>query len=405
MHRVLKPTGSIYLHCDHTANAYIRMAMDAIFGAKNFRNEVVWERTEGHSTSGKYGNVADILLFYSKSKDNIWNHIYQEPSEKQLARLRHIDALGRAYKLENLTAARPDSDSGKFRWRGTLPGPSRGWGYKIEQLEAWWHEGRIETKKDGTPRTDGLRVYAEQSKGKSLQNIWHDIPRIPNTSSERTGSPDQKPLALYERMILASSNEDDLVLDPFAGCATTLMAARNHNRRWVGLDRRPDARHHVVCRVLGITYQEAEKHRQNPLYGDWITARLAELETHYRTTAPVRTDEGETAAPALAPVYVAKDKPTLTHREMKDFLVETFGLRCWGCDFTAPDPRYLQLDHADPKRNGGSNELDNRVLLCQPCNQAKSDQITLIQLRRGNAREGHLTKTARDPPRPGRPPH
>ena len=184
------------------------------------------------------------------------------------------------------------------------------------------------------------------------------------------------------------------MLDPFAGYATTLIAARDHGRRWVGIDRRPDARHHVVCRMLGLKAQEVEKARENTLYGDWITARLAELETHYRTEPPVRTDEGDAAAPFLAPVYTAIQKSALAHWQMKDFLVETFGLQCWGCNFQAPDERYLQLDHADPKRNDGSNDLDNRVLLCQPCNLTKSDRITLIQLRRENARNSHLTKPA-----------
>ena len=146
--------------------------------------------------------------------------------------------------------------------------------------------------------------------------------------------------------------------------------------------------------MLGLNAQEAEKARQNTLYGDWITARLAELETHYRTEAPTRTDEGDAAAPSLAPIYTASQKSALTHRQMKNYLMETFGLQCWGCNFQAPDERYLQLDHADPKRNGGSNDLDNRVLLCQPCNLAKSDQITLIQLRRNNTQNGYLTKPA-----------
>ena len=392
MHRVLKPTGSLYLHCDHTANAYIRMALDAIFGAKNFRNEVVWQRTEGHTTTGKFGNVTDILLFYGKSPSTTWNRLYNNPSEKQTARLKHIDPFGRTYKLENLTAARPDSNSGKFRWRGTLPGSSRGWGYKVEQLETWWDDGRIETKKDGTPRTDGLRVYAEQSKGKTLQNIWTDIPRIPNTSSERTGSPDQKPLALYERIILASSHPGDLVLDPFAGCATTIMAAQNNGRRWIGIDRRPDARLHVVSRMLGLKAAEAEKQVQSLMYGDWITARLSELDTHYRTTAPVRTDTGETAAPFLKPVYTQNEKSILSHKEMKDYLTDTFGLQCWGCNFVAPDDRYLQLDHVDPKAAGGSNHLDNRALLCGPCNMTKGDRITINELRRQNTKEDRLTK-------------
>ena len=131
---------------------------------------------------------------------------------------------------------------------------------------------------------------------------------------------------------------------------------------------------------------------QSPTYGTWIQERLAEFEAHYSTDPPIRTDEGDTAAPFLAAVYTDRERSILTHREMKEFLVERFGLRCWGCDFTAPDERYLQLDHADPKKDGGSNELDNRTLLCQPCNLAKSNRITLGQLRRENIRTGYLTK-------------
>ena len=133
----------------------------------------------------------------------------------------------------------------------------------------------------------------------------------------------------------------------------------------------------VVCRMLGIKAQEAEKARESTLYGDWITAHLAELETHYRTEAPIRTDEGDAAAPFLAPVYTTSEKSALTHRQMKDYLVKTFGLQCWGCDFQAPDERYLQVDHIDPKADGGSNHLDNRALLCSQCNLAKSNKLTL----------------------------
>ena len=142
-----------------------------------------------------------------------------------MGRFRHVDASGRRYKLENLTAPRPNSDSGKFEWRGAKPGRTRGWGYKVEQLEAWWAAGRIQTKKDGMPRMDGLKVYLDETAGKPIQNIWTDIPRIPNTSSEHMGYATQKPLALLERIIQASSNEGDVVFDPFCGCATTLELA------------------------------------------------------------------------------------------------------------------------------------------------------------------------------------
>ena len=163
-----------------------------------------------------------------------------------------MDGDGRRYKLENLTAPRPNSTSGKFNWRGTLPGPTRGWGYNLEQLEAWWHEGRIRTKSDGTPRMDGLKVYLDETLGKPLQNIWTDISRIPNTSSERMGYATQKPLALLERVITASSNSGDLVFDPFCGCATTIEAAHRLGRRWIGID----IAIHAIKRVAKVRLQE-----------------------------------------------------------------------------------------------------------------------------------------------------
>ena len=243
LHRVLKDTGSIYLHCDPTASHYLKLLMDSVFGAQNYKNEITWQRTESHNTAGRYGNVADIILFYSKSADIVWNggfHNYSNTdgnfSEQQMKRYRHDDGDGRLYRLENLTAPRPDSESGKFEWRGTMPGPSRGWGYRLEQLEEWWAEGKIRVKRDGAPRTDGLKVYLDESPGKALQNIWVDIPRIANNSSERLNYPTQKPEALLERIVRASSKEGDVVLDPFCGCGTAIAAAERLNRRWIGID-------------------------------------------------------------------------------------------------------------------------------------------------------------------------
>ena len=242
MQRLLRPTGSIYLHCDPTASHGLKLVMDAIFGHQNFRNEITWQRTESHNTADRYGNIADIILYYSGGTNPTWNggfHVYGDGarfSPEQLQRYRHKDPDGRRYRLENLTAPRPNSNSGKFEWRGTLPGPTRGWGYRLEQLEAWWTEGRIRTKRDGTPRLDGLKAYLDESPGKRLQNVWTDVPRIPNTSAERLGYPTQKPLALLERIILASSNPGDVVLDPFCGCGTAIEAAHKLKRQWVGID-------------------------------------------------------------------------------------------------------------------------------------------------------------------------
>ena len=243
LHRVLKPTGSLYLHCDPTASHYLKLLLDAMFGARNFRNEITWQRTESHNTADRYGNVADIIFYYAKTESLTWNrqfHQYpngeQRYGDRQLRRFRHRDPDGRLYKLDDLTAPRPDSDSGKFEWRGTTPGPSRGWGYRLEQLEAWWEQGRIQTKRDGTPRMDGLKVYLDDTEGKPLQNVWTDVPRIANTSPERLSYPTQKPEALLERIIASSSNEGDVVLDPFCGCGTTVTVAERLGRRWIGID-------------------------------------------------------------------------------------------------------------------------------------------------------------------------
>ena len=342
MHRILKPTGSLYLHCDHTANAYIRMALDAIFGTQNFRNEIVWCYTgPGSPMMKQFNRKHDTVFWYNKGKKWCFN--------KDPIRIPYKDGQPHTGGFTHQTGEK-------------------------------------------TGQNMDAEIAASYTNGKIPEDWWSDIALAVRSSKERTGSPDQKPLALYERIVLASSNPGDLVLDPFAGCATTLIAARNHKRRWVGIDRRPDARHHVVCRMLGFNAQEAEKQKQNSMYGDWITAQLAKLETHYRTEPPVRTDEGDTAAPFLAAVHTASEKSILTHREMKDYLLETFGLHCWGCSFTAPDERYLELDHVDPKADGGSNHLDNRALLCKPCNGAKSNNLTMGALRRQNTKDGHLEK-------------
>ena len=372
MRRVLKPTGSIYLHCDPTASHYLKQLMDAIFGRKQFRNEITWQRSESHNTANKYGNVADIILFFTKDSEFVWNQQYQPYGESQISRFRHKEDDGRQYKLDDLTAPRPNSMSGKFEWRGTMPGKTRGWGYTLEQLESWWNEGRIATKRDGTPRMDGLKMYLDEAPGKPAINIWTDVPRIPNTAAERTGYPTQKPLALYERMILASSNEGDIVCDPFAGCATTLVAAEKLQRQWVGMDIWESAHKLVVDRLRDTT----------GLFG----------EVHYETDPPARTDDGETAAPFLRVKQRVKepDGPRWTRAAMYEHLLEQYGPRCQGCDRAFDDPRYLELDHNTPRSDGGINHVSNRILLCGPCNRLKSNTFTLSGLRRENKRRGYM---------------
>jgi DNA modification methylase len=235
LRRVLKPTGSIYLHCDDSGCHYLKLLMDAAFGPECYRNEIIWQRTNAHNTAGRFGRVHDVILFYGKSKSPKWNRVYLEYGEQQLSRYKE-DEEGRLYTGQDLTASRPNSNSGKFEWRGTKPPPSRGWGYTLEQLEKWYSQGRILLKKDGTPRMDGLKVYLDEMPGKPPIDVWIDIPRISNTAAERLGYPTQKPVAIMERIIAASSDKGDVVLDPFCGCGTTIVAAQKLKRRWIGID-------------------------------------------------------------------------------------------------------------------------------------------------------------------------
>lgn len=235
MRRVLKPTGSLYLHCDANASHYLKILLDGIFGSENFRGEIIWRRTNAHNFKAKrFQRAHDTLLYYTKGKHFTFNVQYQPYSNAQLKRYKK-DKNGRYYKAENLTFSTANK-SRQFRWRGTKPPPHRSWGASLEQLEEWWASGRILTKKDGTPRMDGLIVYLDEMPGKPVDSVWTDIDRIPNTSAERIGYPTQKPIELLKRIIRASSNEGDVVLDPFCGCGTTVHAAQELGRTWIGID-------------------------------------------------------------------------------------------------------------------------------------------------------------------------
>ena len=235
LRRVMKSTASIYLHCDPTASHYLKILLDAVFGPENFQNEIVWQRTQAHNMKTKrFGRVNDALLFCSKTDNYIFNEVYTPYSDAQLKRYKE-DKNGQTYKAENLTFSTANP-SRQFEWRGAKPPPHRSWGASREQLEKWYEEGRILLKKDGTPRLDGLKVYLNEMPGKLASSNWADIPRIGNTSAERLGYQTQKPEALLERIISASSSEGDTVLDPFCGCGTTVSVAQRLKRKWIGID-------------------------------------------------------------------------------------------------------------------------------------------------------------------------
>ncbi len=234
LRRVLKPTGSIYLHCDPTASHYLKIVMDAVFGIERFRNEIIWERHEGHSDAKGFGRVHDVILHYQRSSNSLFRPVYVQYSSQQLKRYK-LDQDGRLYTGQDLTGAGA-TITRTIDWRGVLPGKNRHWMWSIEEMERLLAQGRILLRKDGKPRKDGYKVYLDEMPGKAVGDVWIDINRIPNTSSERLGYPTQKPLALLERIIQASSNPGDVILDPFCGCGTATVAAHKLDRRWIGID-------------------------------------------------------------------------------------------------------------------------------------------------------------------------
>ena len=238
LHRALKPTGSLYLHCDPTASRYLGILLDGIFGASNFQNEIVWKRTSARSDSHRWNHIHDTILFYSKSKDFTWRPQFTPYDEAYTTKFyQHIEpATGRRYASDNLTAAGTREGSSGQPWHGiNVKQKGIHWKYTIEGLEDLDKQGRIiwPEKPGGVPR---YKRYRDEMPGLALQSIITDIPPLSAKSAEKLGYPTQKPQALLERIISASSNEGDLVLDPFCGCGTAVHAAQKLNRHWIGID-------------------------------------------------------------------------------------------------------------------------------------------------------------------------
>lgn len=240
LHRVLRPTGSIYLHCDPTACHYLKLLMDAVFGPQNFRNEIIWKRTTTHSDSKTWSRVADCILFYTRNSEFIWNTPRNPHSESYLeSKYRYDDGDGRRYRLDNMTSPNPRPNM-MYEWRG-FHWPAKGWRYSKETMARLDADGRIwyPTNEDGTFATGKrpqLKRYLSEMAGGVMGTVWTDIPPINSQAQERLGYPTQKPEALLERIIAASSNEGDTILDPFCGCGTAISVAERLDRRWIGID-------------------------------------------------------------------------------------------------------------------------------------------------------------------------
>jgi DNA modification methylase len=251
LRRVLKPTGSIYLHCDPTASHYLKMLMDAVFGQENFCNEIIWKRTSAHSSAKRYGPVHDTLFYYSKTPAAIWNEQYQPYAETYLkAFYTHREPDGRHWRRSDLTGDGTREGESGMPWRGVdVTAKGRHWAVPSmadvvlglqglsphAKLTALDREGLIHwpQKKGGVPM---FKRYADLMPGVPLQDVWTDIPPLHNLAAERLGYPTQKPEALLDRIISASSNEGDTVLDPFCGCGTAIAVSQRLKRRWIGID-------------------------------------------------------------------------------------------------------------------------------------------------------------------------
>ena len=318
----------------HTASHYLKELMDAIFGKKNFRNEIIWHYAWGVRTAKRWNRKHDVLLFYTKSNKWIFNaHDIQE--ERKLSQ----------------------STQNRLKYKGAMI-------------------------------VDGNKGRGKEKKALPSDVLY--IPTINGMAKERTGFPTQKPLELYERIVKASSNPDSIVLDPFCGCATTLVAAERLGRQWVGIDIWKHAHNIVIDRLK----QEGLESPDGDTGGKLFTFG----NIRYSTTSPTRTDAGETAVPYLRVRLRTSQEPPgpkMSRQKMKEVLLSKRGTVCEGCNRKFDDDRYLELDHNTPRSDGGVNHISNRILLCGPCNKLKSNTFTLSGLRRQNVKLGYGAKDIR----------
>ena len=435
--RVLKPTGSIYVHCDDHANSYLRMLMDAVFGAENFRSQITWRRATAHNDARRYGRITDYLLYYANSEDAVWNgEAISVPKSDQELRQTYPsqDERGR-FRSADLTGPRHSQTRGSpstVAWKNyDVFDNNRVWsvprtgryaqyieenfipGYRDidgihDRLDALDSAGLIHHPQRG--RWPGVKRYAAADRGNLPQNLILQPTGFTNFSAGRgeyTGYSTQKPLALYQRLIEASSNPGDVVLDIFAGCATTAVAAENLGRQWIACDmayrswtmlKRRFALAGIALSDMTDTTTDALQGRQPQLSAatsytigpnELPTRSDQDPEPFHNLTLATPSRRGSSARSATWSGRIPKD-------EAKALLVERFGAECWGCGWEPPtfpngerDLTLLEVDHIWARNpaetgDGGSDELYNLALLHPTCNRLKSNRLTLEQLRQTN---------------------
>src|ERR1041384_3333782 len=235
LHRVLRETGSLYLHCDQTASHYLKLLLDAVFGPLSFKGDIIWKRTTSHNDARRrFGDVVDCLLYYTKGDRATFNRQFGAYDPAYIAsKYRHVDAAGRKYRLSDLRSPHPRPNL-MYEYKGHKPHPN-GWAVSLEKMEEFDRKGLLEFPKKPGGRIE-FRRYLDERQGMPVSNVWDDINPINAMAQERLGYPTQKPEALLERIIRASTNAGDTVLDPFCGCGTTIAAAQNLKRHWIGID-------------------------------------------------------------------------------------------------------------------------------------------------------------------------
>ena len=353
MRRILKETGSIYLHCDSTMSHSLKLTMDAVFVRQNFRNEIIWKRTHAHNDPKRFGRNTDAILFYAKSKDYHFRPVLVPYDQSYIDNFFTKRDQRGIHRLVVLTGPGVSSGSSDAEWRGYRPSRSgRHWSVPkrivsnlvgedkagrmsiIDRLELLHENDYIVFSKNGIP---SFKQYLHEMEGMPAQTLWSDIPPLAAQSKERVGYPTQKPLALLRRIIRASSREGDMVLDPFCGCATACIAAEELSRQWIGIDISPLAAKLVKQRM------ESE---------------LA-LFTHkliHRDDIPRRSDQ------------ITKPSKNINH-----ILFGEQEGRCNGCRHSFPFQNFTR-DHIIPTDKGGADTDDNLQLLCARCNSIKGSR-------------------------------
>ena len=355
MRRILKDTGSIYLHCDDTASHYLKLLMDSIFGARNYRNTIIWKRTSAHNSAKNFGRNTDSILYYTKSENYVWNRVTQAYDQEYIDKFYRFEDDNGKFQVGDLTGAGLRRGDSGNAWRGVNPSDKgRHWAVPMKILAEAYpsYELSVLSTQEKLDLLDSaeliywppggsiprIKRYLDLSKGVPVQELVIDIRPIGSRAKERTGYPTQKPVALLDRIIQASSNPGDLVFDPFCGCATTLVAADRLNRQWAGIDLSPLAVKLVDQRI---------RDDRGALWGGAIV----------RDDPPLRTDFGK------LPNY-------RTHRHR--LYGEQEGV-CLGCETHFPF-KVMEVDHILPRSKGGSDHYENLQLLCTHCNKSKGSK-------------------------------